>query len=312
VLVLVLLGLRLEKLVLQVRARVAARVAINPNPNPNPKKFSASKRSTSSKEVRSARTYSAGKSKLSSAYLEPSVQPYSQPSLHPSLHPSLPPSRQAPLSLEPLTSSSRSRSGLATPLSPNSADEREREREGETFMSSPHSSTPRYVKIKIWVRVRVRVRVRIRVRVRLGWGNPNPNRTTRYDNPNPITNPNFFYRGRETRFDDNNSLSSLVRQFHEGDMRGAATNTTAKHVTAFHGHPDYKWDQEVMLKRAFKLLCTLSMAVTPMSTAHTLIITEPNELGELIYKSDDLKKLLRFTVFGSWIKRKQWALFTPG
>ena len=66
---------------------------------------------------------------------------------------------------------------------------------------------------------------------------------------------------------------------------------------AFEGHPHFKWDQELILRQVFDSL----------DTQHTGELY-PSDISALSSNSQ-LQYLLSFTVFGSWVKKKQWTNF---
>ena len=101
------------------------------------------------------------------------------------------------------------------------------------------------------------------------------------------------------------TLSTLIKP------EPVVEEAVVRHVDLWDGHPDFKWDQEVMLKKSFQLLCTVSASdPESSSTVHILCLPDPNHLGVLISRIPDVQKMLRCTVFGSWVKRKLWQLFT--
>jgi len=74
---------------------------------------------------------------------------------------------------------------------------------------------------------------------------------------------------------------------------------------AFAGHPYFKWDQELLLREVFDSLDTIHAGELYPSDVAALSSTP------------QLQYLLSFTVFGSWVKKKQWsklldALFGSG
>jgi hypothetical protein len=61
-----------------------------------------------------------------------------------------------------------------------------------------------------------------------------------------------------------------------------------------HGHPLYQWDQETLLRESFTALdSTNSGTLTPASVCK-------------VAKNERVKAFLRYTVFGRYVKRKQW------
>ena len=109
----------------------------------------------------------------------------------------------------------------------------------------------------------------------------------------------------------NGSLSSLMRQHQETLADPSGEESVIRHVDIWDGHPEHKWDQEIMLKKAFYSLCQTSSAdPESSSTAHVLCLPDLGHLGLLIARLPEVQKLLRYTVFGSWVKRKKWHLFT--
>eukprot|EP01036_Dinobryon_divergens_P036013 gene36013-46790_t len=70
-----------------------------------------------------------------------------------------------------------------------------------------------------------------------------------------------------------------------------------KYVEAIDGHPIYKWDQMLILREVFSRLETAGNGrVDAMQLAS-------------IRNDSSILELLRFTVLGTWVKRKQWAKF---
>lgn len=136
--------------------------------------------------------------------------------------------------------------------------------------------------------------------------------------PTPIRSQNMPAAGEQQKsslYGGSGSLALLMRQHQDGplDLTGNSEDsatTTSKHVDSLEGHPDFKWDQEVLLKKSFQELCQSAMEGTPVtSSSHTLILDDINQLGELISSNYNVRKMLRYTVFGSWIKRKEWSKF---
>lgn len=70
-----------------------------------------------------------------------------------------------------------------------------------------------------------------------------------------------------------------------------------KHVEFLDGHEIYKWDQEQLLRIAFTRL--------DFSREGTLSLANVANVANKV----DVQALLRFTVFGSLLKRKRWAHF---
>ena len=113
-------------------------------------------------------------------------------------------------------------------------------------------------------------------------------------------------------FDVNGSVTSQMSLNQKGIVDTCTQRSTIRHTNVWDGHPEFKWDQEIMLKKSFNALCEAA-ASDPVSTssAHVLCLSDYEHLGILIARLPDVQKMLRFTVFGSWVKRKKWKLFNP-
>jgi hypothetical protein len=70
-----------------------------------------------------------------------------------------------------------------------------------------------------------------------------------------------------------------------------------KHIEEIHGHIKYKWDQELMLRASF----------SKMADGRDCLSFQ--DLAINVSSNTSIKELLRFTVFGSVIKRKQFDFF---
>lgn len=106
------------------------------------------------------------------------------------------------------------------------------------------------------------------------------------------------------------SLTSVMRLHHKGTVDTFTQESTVRHTEAWDGHPEFKWDQEIMLKKCFGLLCQNSArAPGSTSSANVLFLPDYKHLGPLIASLPDVQRMLRYTVFGSWVKRKKWELF---
>ena len=100
---------------------------------------------------------------------------------------------------------------------------------------------------------------------------------------------------------------SLLHMFSPGqDLKSLIFGTKEKpHITeemkrasqSFEGHPHFKWDQESILREVFESLDTEQQG-----------FLYPEHLSKLA-SSSQLQYLLSFTVFGAWVKRKQWSEF---
>jgi hypothetical protein len=82
----------------------------------------------------------------------------------------------------------------------------------------------------------------------------------------------------------------------------AMVGQTLPHVDELDGHPVYKWDQEMILRASFDLLVNNSDNDGEggrLSLAYFI----------LNMNQDEVRDLLKFTVFGAWIKLRQWHMF---
>jgi len=70
-----------------------------------------------------------------------------------------------------------------------------------------------------------------------------------------------------------------------------------KHNPAIEGHVEFNWDQELLLQLAFALMDSEKKG--------RLAVEEFNQIAN----NTAIHSLLRFTVFWSFIKRKQWSFF---
>ena len=77
--------------------------------------------------------------------------------------------------------------------------------------------------------------------------------------------------------------------------RKVITEEMKRASQAFEGHPHFKWDQELILREVFDSL----------DTQHTGELL-PTDISALAHNLQ-LQYLLSFTVFGSWVKKKQWS-----
>ena len=111
--------------------------------------------------------------------------------------------------------------------------------------------------------------------------------------PSPPVRKDVKARGREF----NESNLSLVLKSIGGKQVKLPANLAPRKVEAWDGHPKYKWDQELMLKAAFSLL------------SGDRNVVSQSELSSTIAKDADIRDLLRFTVFGAWLKRKEYHRF---
>ena len=73
---------------------------------------------------------------------------------------------------------------------------------------------------------------------------------------------------------------------------------TVSHVEELDGHPVFKWDQYTILRAAYNKISVVDGAVV---TVTTLIATIANNKAVV--------DLLRFTVYGPWVKRRSWTEF---
>lgn len=145
------------------------------------------------------------------------------------------------------------------------------------------------------------------------------------NNSNNKTN----YIGMTSPGHDNGSLASMLKHHQEGTYDPSVAMTPVRHSVTLDGHPNYKWDQEVILKRVFHQLCAIvnielnqsklintldkpSSPTTRTTTATTpvLHLNCSEHLEFLIMSNLELRKLLQFTVYGSWIKLNLWERFT--
>ena len=92
------------------------------------------------------------------------------------------------------------------------------------------------------------------------------------------------------------SLSQVLRSI-GGKQIKLPSNLAPRKVEAWDGHSKFKWDQELMLRAAFSIL------------AGGRNIVSQSELTSTITKNADVRDLLRFTVFGAWLKRKEYHRF---
>lgn len=112
----------------------------------------------------------------------------------------------------------------------------------------------------------------------------------------------------------NSGLSSSkdterVRFFDNRDIR-SNEHVLGRFVDGYDGHPEFKWDQAITLKKSFLQLCQMSASnLHSSSTAQVLCIPHHDHLGILISALPEVRMMLRYTVFGSWVKRKKWHLF---
>lgn len=81
--------------------------------------------------------------------------------------------------------------------------------------------------------------------------------------------------------------------------KAAAASKASLHVEALDGHPKYRWDQEVTLRAAFRAL----------DTSGNRQYLSYSDFVDNIASNQIVNDLLLFTVFGSWLKRKQWNVF---
>lgn len=72
-----------------------------------------------------------------------------------------------------------------------------------------------------------------------------------------------------------------------------------QHVEATEGHIKYKWDQETILRVAFAKMSSAS------GKQHLFL----SDLASKLPHNYGIQNLLKFTVFGAWIKKKQWHEF---
>jgi hypothetical protein len=72
---------------------------------------------------------------------------------------------------------------------------------------------------------------------------------------------------------------------------------TIPHIDELDGHPVHKWDQEMILRNAFAVMDPGNTGKLDLST----FIKHVNNIHT--------QSLLRFTVFGAWIKLRQWHMF---
>ncbi len=76
------------------------------------------------------------------------------------------------------------------------------------------------------------------------------------------------------------------------------------HISACDGHVSYKWDQDLMLKLAFSRLVSVSNV---KETPDVQLPLAPAIIN--IAKDLEIQDLLRYTMFSSWVKKKQWNMF---
>ena len=81
------------------------------------------------------------------------------------------------------------------------------------------------------------------------------------------------------------------------ELLGAMEPSTAKPLTALDGHPQYKWDQEVVLKLVFRKLDARRQGFLGIEDL------------TLLAQNTHLQELLRYTVFGFWVKKRMWKKF---
>jgi len=73
-----------------------------------------------------------------------------------------------------------------------------------------------------------------------------------------------------------------------------------QHIEQIEGHMKYKWDQETILRVAFSKMASAA------SGKQYLLLTD---LATKLPHNFGVRHLLKFTVFGAWVKRKQWDQF---
>eukprot|EP00596_Hydrurales_sp_CCMP1899_P010157 CAMPEP_0119036496 /NCGR_PEP_ID=MMETSP1177-20130426/4227_1 /TAXON_ID=2985 /ORGANISM="Ochromonas sp, Strain CCMP1899" /LENGTH=610 /DNA_ID=CAMNT_0006996443 /DNA_START=238 /DNA_END=2067 /DNA_ORIENTATION=- len=136
---------------------------------------------------------------------------------------------------------------------------------------------------------------------------PGSRRASEGPSPSPSTVRSPSNRGPHgTGAHNSGSLALLMKHL---NLTGQDPGTISKHIDSLDGHPEYKWDQEMLLKLSFQELCQTAIEGTPVSSPHILVLDSIDLLGELISRSFNVRKMLRYTVFGSWIKRKEWWKF---
>jgi len=101
----------------------------------------------------------------------------------------------------------------------------------------------------------------------------------------------------ETSNDGQNSKTTFKLTTSKGKSAILPPPPARKYVEALDGHPKMGWDQEALLSAAFDLL----------DSTHTGRLTIENM--SRLAKNVEVQLLLRFTVFGSLVKKRRWEAF---
>lgn len=119
--------------------------------------------------------------------------------------------------------------------------------------------------------------------------------------PEPISSQgNRSSSGTDSGFSMSLAKSFLAKTSEKSkfdDVFPLALENEIRHIEALHGHVQHKWDQELLLRMAFNKL----------DKSKNGYLTDEN-LSQ-IARDAEIKQWLKFTVFGSWIKRREWTKF---